>query len=39
VIISLFDWHLVFGTKNIQFSPSPERHFALTRFCQNSDDI
>jgi len=24
-IISLFGWHLVFGTKNIQFLPFPER--------------
>jgi len=38
VIISLFGWHLVFGTKNIQFLPSPEK-FPLTRFGQNSDTI
>jgi len=25
VIISLFGWHLVFGTKQNQFLPSPEK--------------
>jgi len=30
VIISLFGWHLVFGTKNILFLPSPDKLLAFS---------